>query len=76
MTVPSSRRARADLDGSATSGFQPLAAISLGEPQDADAGAEALLGMRPLLQDDLDQRWAWRPISPACRLRRSGVQSA
>ncbi len=45
-----------DLERSATSGFEPLATIRLGEPQDADAGAEALLGVRALAQDDLDQR--------------------
>src|SRR5215813_15556593 len=40
----------------AASGFEPFAAIAVGEPQDADAGAEALLGVRALLQDDLDER--------------------
>src|SRR5580704_9305253 len=47
--------ARTDLERPATGGFQPFAAIRLGEPQDADAGAEALLGVSTLAQDDLDQ---------------------
>src|SRR5882757_10327671 len=48
--------ARADLERPATSGFQPLTTVELGEPQVADAGAEALFGVRALPQDDLDQR--------------------
>jgi len=48
--------ARADLERPATSGFQPLTTVDLGEPQVADAGAEALFGVRTLAQDDLDQR--------------------
>src|SRR6476660_9315615 len=48
--------ARADLERPATSGFEPLTTVDLGEPQDADAGAEALFGVRALPQDDLDQR--------------------
>ena len=46
--------ARADLDGAATGSFEARMAIGLGEPQDADAGAETLLGVRPLPQDDLE----------------------
>src|SRR4029450_10102679 len=48
--------ARADLERSAAGGLEPLGAIVLCEPQDADAGAEALLGVRALAQNDLDQR--------------------
>src|SRR6202047_4471497 len=47
---------RADLQRSAASGLQPLGPVTLDEPHDADAGAEALLGVRALAQDDLDQR--------------------
>src|SRR5215467_10814427 len=48
--------ARPDLERPAAGGLEPLAAIGLGQPQDADAGAEALLGVRAFAQDDLDQR--------------------
>jgi len=44
-----------DLERTTASGFEPFAAKALGEPQDADAGTEALLGVRALLQDDLDE---------------------
>ena len=37
--------ARADLQRPAAGGLQPLSPVALGEPQDADAGAEALLGV-------------------------------
>ena len=37
--------ARADLERPAAGGLEPLAAVGLGEPQDAEAGAEALLGV-------------------------------
>ena len=47
--------ARPDLDRPAAGGFEPFTPIALGEPYDADAGAEALLRMRALPQDDLDQ---------------------
>src|ERR1700687_732878 len=47
---------RADLQRSAAGGLQPLCPVALDEPHDADAGAEALLGVRSLAQDDLDQR--------------------
>ena len=48
-------RARADIERAGASGFELLAAIGLGESQDVDTGAEALLGVRALAQDDLDQ---------------------
>ena len=47
--------ARADLQRPAAGGLEPLGPVALGQPQDADAGAEALLGVRPLAQDDLDE---------------------
>jgi hypothetical protein len=53
--------ARADLQRVGTGGFEPLDAVAVGEPDDAETGAEALFGMRALAQDDLDQRrghWA------------------
>src|SRR5215203_3779391 len=75
--------ARADLERAGASGFQSFAAISLGEPQDTDTGAEALLGVRALPQDDLDQRRGmaadraglapeplWRPVGIAPVARR------
>ena len=37
-------------------GLQPLGAVALGQPQDAEAGAVALLGVGRLAQDDLDER--------------------
>ena len=39
-----------------TGAIQPLGAVALRQPEDADAGAEPLLGMRARAQDDLDQR--------------------
>src|ERR1700674_5814849 len=53
--------ARADLQRPAASRLQPVAAIALDQPDDADRGAEALLGVRALAHDDLDQR---RGIAP------------
>src|SRR6202163_4682443 len=47
---------RADLQRPAAGGLQPLGPVALDEPHDADAGAKALLGVRALAQDDLDQR--------------------
>ena len=37
-------------------GLHPFDPVALDEPHDADAGADALLGVRALAQDDLDQR--------------------
>src|SRR5262249_2629965 len=36
-------------------GIDPLGTIALDQAQDANTGAEALLGMRPRAQDDVDQ---------------------
>src|SRR5580704_700487 len=47
---------RADLDGAGCGGFQPRDTEWPRQPQDAEAGSEALLGVRPLLQDELAQR--------------------
>src|ERR1700674_4678738 len=47
--------ARTDLERPGAGGLEPFAAVALGQPQDAHAGAEALLGMRSLAHDDLDQ---------------------
>src|SRR6516164_8597553 len=41
---------RADLKRPAAGGLQPLPAITLGQADDADRGAEALLGVRALAQ--------------------------
>ena len=43
--------ARADLDGAFRRRFEAVGPIGSGEPDDAETGAKALLGMRPLLQD-------------------------
>src|SRR5215468_8888131 len=48
--------ARADLQRPAAGGVQPITAIALGQAEDADRGAKALLGVRALAHDDLDQR--------------------
>src|ERR1700694_4051867 len=45
----------------AAGGFQSLMPEAVGVPEDADRGAEALLRMRLLAQDDLDQRRCLRP---------------
>ena len=37
--------ARADLKRPGAGGLKPLSPVALGQPQDADAGAEALLGV-------------------------------
>src|SRR6201999_2300356 len=48
--------ARPDLERAGTSGFETFAATRLGQPQNAGAGAEALLGVRALPQNGLDER--------------------
>src|SRR2546426_5233144 len=45
----------ADGDRSAGGGFQPLVTEALAEAEDAEAGAVALLGMRPGLHDAANQ---------------------
>lgn len=44
---------RADIDGAGSGGLDALVAEHLGEPNDAEAGAEALFRMRLALQDQL-----------------------
>src|ERR1700739_1276876 len=46
----------ADLKRATASGIQSFATVALGEPQDADASPEALLRVRALSQNDLDER--------------------
>src|ERR1700688_1639185 len=41
--------------GTSTSGIDALCAIALHEPENPDGRAEALFGMRPRTQDDVDQ---------------------
>src|SRR5208282_5075592 len=48
--------AGADLKGAQAGRLHPLAAEGLGEPYDAQAGAEALFGMAALFQDQFAQR--------------------
>jgi hypothetical protein len=47
---------RTDLDGACRGGFQPCDAERPCQPQDAKAGSEALLGVGPLLQDEIAER--------------------
>src|SRR4030081_1761611 len=56
-----SRRRNSNLECAAAGGFQSLMPEAVGVPEDADRGAEALLRMRLLAQDDLDQRRCLRP---------------
>jgi hypothetical protein len=44
-----------DLEPTTAGGLETIRAVLAGEPEDAEAGAEALLGMRPAAQDDLDE---------------------
>src|SRR5581483_6919786 len=68
--------ARADLERPAAGGFKSFMPIALGEPDDADAGAEALLRCARSRRMISTNAAVWWPIAPACRRRRSGVQSA
>jgi hypothetical protein len=47
---------RADLDGARGGGFQPYDTERPRQPQDAQAGSEALFGVRPVLQDEIAER--------------------
>ena len=47
--------ASANIEAALTGGLDALAAPGAHQPQDAEAGAEALLGMRLGVQDRLDQ---------------------
>src|ERR1700727_1850194 len=44
-------RASADAERTATRSLEPLVSVALAESQDAEARAEALLGMRPVRED-------------------------
>src|SRR6478609_8431716 len=59
---------RADLDGMRCSGFQTCDAERPRQPQDAEAGSEALLGMGSLLQDEIAERCG-------CRADEGGVSA-
>ena len=48
--------ARADLDGTLGGGFNAFSTIRTHEPNNAEAGTKALLGMRPLFEDQLAER--------------------
>src|SRR5206468_6813384 len=47
--------ARVDRDGAGAGRLEPRGAVALGQPQDAEARAIALLGMRPICEDRLHQ---------------------
>jgi hypothetical protein len=47
--------AGADLKRPGAGGLKPLSPVTLGQPQDADAGPEALLGVGLLGEDELDE---------------------
>ena len=79
--------ARPDLEGSCASRLQPVATLGLGEPEDADAGAKALLGMAAFAQNEVDECGCggsdlaglppeplWRPVGiTAMRTRHVGA---
>src|SRR6266566_4301142 len=52
---------RTDLDGTRGGGFQPYDTERPRQPQDAEAGSEALFGVRPVLQDKIAERDGCRP---------------
>src|SRR4051812_47277160 len=61
LSILQDRRHRAvgagtERQGPGARAVQPLGAVSLAEPENADAGPEPLLGMRARAQDDLEQR--------------------
>src|SRR5215469_374466 len=45
-----------DVNGACGSGFEPIAAERALQAQDAEAGPEALFGMRPTFQNEFTQR--------------------
>src|SRR3954469_1726962 len=53
--------ARADVNCPRSRGVQPFAPIGGGEPEDAETGAEALLGVRALVENEVAQRAGRRP---------------
>ena len=68
--------AGADAEAAQAGGLEADASVALGQPQDAERGAEALLGVRLGAQDRLDQLGGGGPIAAASRMRRCGVHSA
>ncbi len=68
--------ARADRDGAFRRRLDALGPIGSGEPDNAETGAKALLGMRPLLQDRFAERRRGRPMRRASARMRSIVQLA
>src|SRR5262249_32947669 len=52
---------RADIDGARGSGFEAFDTERAHQTQDASAGAKALFGMGPALQEEFAQRGGWRP---------------
>ena len=58
-----------------TGRFQPLAAAAPGELDDAATGSEALLGVWPLTQDNLNEGGGMRADCAGLCLMRSSVQS-
>src|SRR5271170_1070773 len=59
--------ARSDLGGMRGCCLEPFGAVGTGQPHDAKAGAEALFGMRTLLEDDLAE-CCRRRSDPGCIL--------
>src|ERR1700687_5549103 len=53
--------ARANVDRPRGGGIEPLMPVGSGEPDDAETGAEALLGMCAFIQDQVAQRGGGRP---------------
>ena len=47
----------ADLQGAGSRALETIAAVGMDEPEDAATGAEALLRMRPVLQDELAEQF-------------------
>ena len=68
---------RADVIAAPASGFEPVGAIFLGEPQDAEAGAESLLGVRLRAHARFERRDRCRTdllrLSPEARRRPFGI---
>src|SRR5262245_48064502 len=67
--------ARLDGAGARASGFEPGAAVALGEAQDAQAGAIALLGVRAIGEDGADEGGGLGPRVRAQSIRREGDHS-
>src|SRR3990167_8718016 len=68
--------ARADGDGAGAGGLEAGVAVALGEAQDPEAGAVALLGVRPIGEDGLDEGGGLRAdrAGPRDEARRGPLQ--